>query len=99
LTLLDEEVADGLWDGVLHSSQHDLEVGIDSLPHLIDKNVATSLLRDVWLLWLPKLVLSSATWLTRLTWQLLDDGDRLLWNDVGPIVFVVLIIGEQVILF
>lgn len=61
----------------------------------MDENVSTLLhwrLLLLLLLLLAELVLTSATWLPRLTSWLLS------WNDVSSVILVVLVVGEQIVL-
>ena len=103
LTFLNKEVADSFWDRVLDISQDNLEIGIDSLSHFGHEHVGTSLLRNLWLLLLLLLVLTklilagstSTSWLTWLAW--LSTG-IFGWNNISPVILVVLIISEEIIL-
>lgn len=90
-----EEVADLLGHSVTHVAQHDLEVSIDTSSDLLNENICrggclTSLLLLLWLL---------SVWVVWVELLLLLFGLIIcVWHDGRAILFVLKVVGEEVVL-
>lgn len=88
-----EEVADLLGHGVTHVTQHDLEVCIDTSSDLLNENIRRGGCLTSLLLWLL------SVWVVRVELLLLLVVLILCsWHDGGAILFVLKVVGEEVVL-
>jgi hypothetical protein len=94
LALSDQEVPDGLWNGIFDTSKNNSEVGVDPSSKISDKTVWSTHSSADHLLWrlLLLLNLTLTAWLT--TWPVISFN-----NDGLLVLLVVKIVGEQIVLF
>lgn len=99
LTLFHKEIADCFWNRVLNISQNNIEICVDSLSHFGHKHISTSLLWYLWLLLLllvlTKLILACTSWASWPAWL---STSIFSWNNISPVILIVLIISEEIIL-